>query len=168
MSSIPELRGRLAAPSEPHEIEGVIPEYRRIPLSRSTHVRGWHPVRQGHPAVQFESLLERRAISALSRYPQLVSVQTQPVTVLYRRNGRTHKYTPDLLVHLSEVPAALVALGFSTKTFVEVKPKRRAIEAEEKLRRQFAVLRQATGNSVVLLTDWDLPPEETEEVRYVD
>lgn len=166
MCCIPDLRGRLAAPTAPYEIEGVLPDYRRIPLSRSTHVRGWHPVREGHPAVAFESHLECRVISALVRYPQLVRIKTQPVTVLYRHNGRAHRYTPDLLVQLSEVPAALEAVGFQAETYVEVKPLRRAIEAEDRLRRQFGVLRQATGRAVALITDWDLPADETEGHRY--
>lgn len=166
MCCIPDLRGRLAVPTAPYEIEGVIPDYRRIPLSRSAHVRGWHPVREGHPAIAFESNLERRVISALARYRQLRRIKTQPVTVLYRQNGRAHRYTPDLLVQLSKVPAPLRALGFETETYVEVKPLRRAIEAEDTLRRQFSVLRQATGTAVALVTDWDLEPNETEEDLY--
>ncbi|MEG3791252.1 hypothetical protein V1318_14070 [Lysobacter sp. CCNWLW3] len=162
-----DLRGRLAVPTtDPYEIEGIVPDHRRIPLSHSTHVRGWHPVREGHPAVAFESYLERRAISALARYRQLVWIKTQPVTILYRHDGRAHRYTPDLLVQLSEVPAALAALGFEALTYVEVKPQRRAIEAEQTLRRQFSVVRQATGHAMALITDWDLPADEGQEHRY--
>lgn len=167
MCCIPSLRGRLAVPTSTcYEIEGVIPDHRRIPLSRSTHMRGWHPVRQGHPAVAFESYLERRVISILARYPQMEWIKTQPVTVLYRYNGRLHRYTPDFLVQLSEVPVALQALGFQTQTFVEVKPKRRAVEAEDTLRRQFSVMRQATGHAMALITDWDLLADEMEVPHY--
>lgn len=166
MCCIPDLRDRLAVPTTSYEIEGVIPDYRRIPLSRSSHVRGWHPVREGHPAIAFESNLERRVITALAQYSQLVRIKTQPVTVLYRHNGRAHRYTPDLHVQLSEVPAALKEVGFHTETYVEVKPQRRAIEAEDRLRRQFSALRQATGHAVALITDWDLSVDEAEGHRY--
>ncbi|QWP77219.1 hypothetical protein J5226_02095 [Lysobacter sp. K5869] len=167
MCCISDLRGRLAVPNDDlYEIEGVVPDYRRIPLSRSTHMRGWYPVREGHPAVAFESRLECRVISVLARYPQTVLIKSQPVTIFYRHDGRAHRYTPDLLVQLSEVPLALKALGFEALTFVEVKPQRRAIEAEGTLRRQFNVVRQATGHAVALVTDWDLLPDETEERLY--
>ncbi|MFK3648012.1 hypothetical protein ACI2IY_06180 [Lysobacter enzymogenes] len=149
-----------------YEIEGVVPDYRRIPLSRSTHMRGWHPVREGHPAVAFESYLERRVITVLARYPQLVLIKSQPATIFYRHNGRAYRYTPDFLVQLSEVPIGLKALGFETQTYVEVKPQRRAIEAEDALRRQFSVVRQATGHAVALITDWDLLADETEGHPY--
>lgn len=164
MCCISDLRGRLAVPTTiSFEIEGVVPDYRRIPLSRSTHMRGWHPVREGHPAIPFESYLECRVISALARYPQLVCIKAQPVTILYRHSGRAHRYTPDFLVQLSEVPVGLKALGFEALTYVEVKPQRRAIEAEETLHRQFSVIRQATGHAIALITDWDLLADETEE-----
>ncbi|SDX70745.1 hypothetical protein SAMN05421681_10776 [Lysobacter enzymogenes] len=167
MCCISDLRGRLAVPTTiSYEIEGVVPDYRRIPLSRSTHMRGWHPVREGHPATPFESYLECRVISVLARYPQLVSIKSQPVTIFYRHDGRAHRYTPDLLVQLSEVPIALKVLGFEALTYVEVKPQRRAIEVEDTLQRQFNVVRQATGHAVALITDWDLLADETEECLY--
>lgn len=167
MCCISDLRGRLAVPTDDvYDIQAISPDYRSIPLSRSTHIRGWCPVREGHPAIAFESRLECRVITVLARYPQLVSIKSQPVTIFYRHDTRAHRYTPDFLVQLSEVPIALKVLGFEALTFVEVKPQRRAIEAEGTLRRQFNVVRQATGHGVALITDWDLLPDETEDRRY--
>lgn len=154
---IHQLRKRLIT-DLPYEIqvEDIAWQRRVIPLSRSSHVRGWHPVRPDHPPVPFESKIEARLISDLASFPELVRIQAQPVTVFYRYTGRGYRYTPDFLVTLSSVPHELAALGFGLETFVEVKPLRHAVNSELKLSRQFKVLRQALQHQVVLVTDWDL------------
>jgi hypothetical protein len=137
------------------DIIGMAYDRRVIPLSRSTHVRGWHPVRRGHGAIAFESGIECSVISALAGYEQLLSIRSQPVSVEYRYEGRIRQYTPDFLVHLSDVPDRLAALGFGFRTFLEVKPLLRAAADQDKLRRQFAVLREAANCTVLLLTEHD-------------
>jgi hypothetical protein len=157
--TIYQLRNRLITdlPFEV-QIEDIAWQRRVIPLSRSAHVRGWHPVRPDHPPVPFESKIEARLISELASFPELVRIQAQPVTVFYRYSGKGYRYTPDFLVTLSSVPHQLVTLGFGLETFIEVKPLRHAVTSEAKLSRQFNVLRQALQHQVVLVTDWDLKP----------
>lgn len=129
---------------------------RVIPPSRSTHVRGWHPVRPGHAAVPFESRLESKLISRLASYPELVRIRSQPVTIEYRHGERLTKYTPDFLVELESVPEELKALGFEEETFVEVKPLVRSLKVEHVLSRQFLALRAALTRRITLITDWDM------------
>ena len=164
MSSMNELRERLAAPQSPVIIEGILPEARRIPLSYGRHMPGWHPVRRCHPPVPVESRLEARVVSTLADVADVQKIQAQPVTIVYRLDGRIHRYTPDFLITLTQIPEPLEKLGFGKQTYLEVKPQRRALQAEHRLRHKFAALRQATGLPVVLVTDWDLPPRAGEEV----
>lgn len=89
-------------------IERIEVRKRVVPPSRSCHVRGWNPVREGHPAVAFESLLECRVISALAKYPQLKSIASQPVSVTYQHLEKSVRYTTDLLVQFQSVPDELL------------------------------------------------------------
>lgn len=152
------LRGRLAASinSDDIDILSVQKEARVIPLSYSSHVRGWHPVRPGHSAIAFESKLESRFITWAAHLPELVSIVSQPITVNYRHADTRRRYTPDFLVELSQVPAKLAAMGFGHFTLIEVKPLNRAISAETKLRHQFEAARLASSHPIVLVTDTDL------------
>ncbi len=152
------LRQRLAqsAIDSTCHIDRVEAERRIIPISHGRHMRGWHPVRPGHPAIGFESKLECRTISALAGFEELAHLKSQPVTVLYRFGGKSRRYTPEFFVVLYEVHAPLARLGVARETYLEVKPLLRALEHERALARQFAVLRQATGKAVTLMTNWDL------------
>lgn len=161
------LRERLAAPdSAPAASINRIEHGRRvIPLSRGHHVRGWHPVRPDHGAVPFESKLECRVLTALVAFAEFTSVQSQPVTVFYKHDGRRVRYTPDFRASFSSVPLELAAFGFARETLIEVKPLWRALRHETKLRRQFAVLRAATACPIVLVTECDLP-RMRQEIRH--
>lgn len=161
------LRGRLAAPEKPLDIEIVRlqQDARVIPLSRSRHVRGWHPVRPGHPSIAFESKVEARLITWMARLPELVSIRSQPVTVDYRCAGTRGRYTPDFYVELSRVPDELKQLGFGRRTYVEVKQFKHALRAEAELSRKFSAVRMACNCPIVLLTDCDLSPT-SREVRH--
>ncbi|MCA0325120.1 MAG: hypothetical protein LCH89_05905 [Proteobacteria bacterium] len=161
------LRGRLAAPEKPLDIEilRVQEGVRVIPISRSRHVRGWHPVRPDHPSIAFESKVEARLITWMARLPELVAIRSQPVTVDYRFVGTRGRYTPDFFVELSEIPDELKQLGFARETYVEIKPLKRALSAESKLSRKFAAVRKACKCPVVLLTDCDLS-QTSREVRH--
>ncbi len=156
------LEDRLATP---FHIAAIELNRRVIPLSRSRHVRGWHPVRRGHGAIGFESLLERRVIDALATYSELIRISSQPVTVTYREGQATRRYTPDLLVDLAEVPIELAEIGFGQRTYIEVKPYIEALNIRERLSRRFAVVTDAMDLPIVLLTDLDLPTIG-QEVRY--
>ncbi|TWI05725.1 hypothetical protein [Aerolutibacter ruishenii] len=153
-----QLRAALTAARFPDHcnIRRIEHDRRVIPVSRGRHVRGWHPIRPDHPTVAFESKLECRLLTALVRFAELRSVVSQPVTVSYTVDGTSHRYTPDFLVEFANVPDTLTWLGFTRRTYVEVKPLRRALNVEATLRRQFPVLRQAMQTAVTLITDWDL------------
>lgn len=154
------LRGRLAASinSDDIDILGVQTQARVVPLSYSSHVRGWHPVRHGHGAIAFESKLESRFITWVAHMPELATIVSQPITVNYRHAGVRCRYTPDFLVELSAVTPELAAFGFRGRTLIEVKPLNRAVNAETKLSHQFAAARLASGHAIVLMTNVDLSP----------
>lgn len=137
-------------------IESIIPAHRAVPLSRSGHIRGRHPVKPGHGSVVFESLLERDVISALAAFPELDKIQTQPLTVFYNCDGVSHRYTPDLLVTLYEVPFELECLGFGLETLIECKPSGLVPMLHQELDRNFRAMLQATSTPLILLTDDDL------------
>lgn len=153
--------------SSPYSLLEARRDHRLIPLSRSRHVRGWHPVRPGHGTIGFESKLERRVIDVLASYSELIRICSQPVTVTYREEDETRAYTPDFFVQLHDVPLALAELGFGSQTYVEVKPYFLALKIRDRLSRRFAVLGQATGRPVVLITDLDLDGAMADmEVRH--
>src|SRR5689334_20729656 len=119
--------------SSPQRIEAALLAYpvisfrwaeRQIPISGSTHVRGFAAIEPQRAAVPFESGLEHEAILALARLPGIITIIGQPLTVRFRRCGRTLRYTPDLLVHVIAFPRVLSALGFGEVTLIEVKPDR--------------------------------------------
>lgn len=143
----------------------VIEAHRAVPLSYARHVCGRHPVRPGHGSIVFESLLERDVISALAQFPELICLKSQPLTVFYRANDKPYRYTPDLLVELSEVPPELECLGFELKTIIECKPSDRIKEQAVKMDRDFRAVKQADLGGVVLITDDDLQAGRM-EVRY--
>lgn len=126
---------------------------RQIPISRWKHMRGYHPVREGHEQIAFESRLEASFISLMAMLPELVSIKSQPVTVSFVHNGFKRRYTPDFSVTLSSVPAALQKLGFKKKTLVEVKPSRKAAAIQAMLATKFAALAMAMKLPAVLVTE---------------
>ena len=158
-SSAHQLRCALteARPLHSFVVEQIDPVGRKIPLSRAAHTRGWHPVRQGHGAIPFESGLERKVIDALARHGALFSIRSQPLTVSYRETGEARRYTPDFLVCLSDVPHELARFGFQEQTYIEVKPYEIAIELLPRIALRLAVIEAATGLPAVLITELDVP-----------
>lgn len=141
----------------PHvQVDFVSHAPRRIPVSRSAHIRGYEPIGVGRPAVAFESKLEREVIRALAKFPQLRELRAQPITIHYQCNGSACRYTPDLLVVLDEVPACLESLGFARRTLVEVKPDSRLALDGERLERHVRAVQRACAEPWVLITDGDL------------
>jgi hypothetical protein len=138
-------------------IEDIAFDKRVIPLSRSRHVRGWHPVKPRHGAIGFESKLECDTISALATHAELEGMRSQPVTVTYIHEAKRRVYTPDFMVYLSDVPTCLARMGFGSRTCVEVKPLCHAQTLQKKLSLQFAVIRRAIELPIVLLTECDVP-----------
>lgn len=69
---------------------------RRIPLSRRSHVTGFHGMPTG--AVEYESALERDFV-LLTRFddPE-VRIRSQPITLHFEYGARQRRYTPDYLV----------------------------------------------------------------------
>ena len=123
---------------------------RVIPISRSTHVRGFHPVRVGHPQVPFESLNESNYIDVISTQPGFRRIEAQPITIEYLCNGRRRRYTPDFLVEFDDLTPALQRLGYGLQTFVEVKPLNVALANLGKLAMQLSLVVLATGRPAIL------------------
>jgi hypothetical protein len=69
---------------------------RRIPLSRRSHVTGFHGLPTG--AVEYESALERDFVLLTLFEDPAVRVRSQPITLNFEHEGRQRRYTPDYLV----------------------------------------------------------------------
>lgn len=149
------------------EICSVHPNGRRIPPSRGVHLRGFHPVRPGHPQVGFESKMERDFISGVGALPELLLLRSQPLSVSFRHAGRHHRYTPDFSLRLSCVPESLRSLGFSLFTYVEIKPLARAEAVREELALKFQAILAATFQPIVLITEEELRWVFRKEARHV-
>ncbi len=135
----------------------VMPSERRVPVGRAARITGWHPIRYGHGPVPFDSSLERDFLNALVSLPGFKKVIAQPVTVHYAVWGEHHKYTPDYLVTMSEIPDCFAAVGITQTTFfVEVKHTRLLDECANRLECSLAALRMATGIPVLLLTEQEI------------
>jgi hypothetical protein len=142
---------------------------RRIPLSRRSHITGWHPVRPGHGAVPFESSLERDAITWLTHWSGFHRVVAQPITVEYlRADGRRAHYTPDLWVTFDPLPGELQTLGFDTETYIEVKYAEEANRLAEQLTRLHAAVCQQTERPWVLLTEREVRRVGRPRLRWPD
>jgi len=153
-----EIRHRLSVDDLPDiDVRKVAFGQRIVPLSHASHVRGWHPVRLHHAPIPFESKLEASVISAFAAMDELRRIQSQPVSVSYRWQGATYRYTPDLRVQLRIVPSRLRRFGIGVDTFIEVKPLRRAWGEQAALHRRFSAIRIALDRPMVLVTDADLP-----------
>lgn len=69
---------------------------RRIPLSWRSHITGFQPLATG--IAEHESALERDFVTLTSFLDAAASIIAQPVTLNFRHDGRTRRYTPDFLV----------------------------------------------------------------------
>jgi hypothetical protein len=134
----------------------VVERHRAIPLSYGVHVRGHHPVREGHGSVAFESLGERDTITWLAGFSELVRIESQPLTVFYELDGTRHRYTPDFRVDLAEVPFELECLGFGLRTYVEFKPTWAVPRARAELDRAFRAMKLAVKAPHILITEAEL------------
>lgn len=97
---------------------------RKITNAGTTKLIGKFPSLKMGKVVWYESLLERDYLYLLEIDPDVVSYREQPGRIYYTLNGRSHHYTPDLLVERRHA-----------KQLIEVKPKRKA--KEEKFVRLF-------------------------------
>ena len=95
---------------------------RRVPVSRGRHHGGYASLFPRQPVLRFESDLERRVLKQFASVSACIALATQPVTIRFRFEGRTRRYTPDVLVILESVPDEWGAAGFQRFTLVEVKP----------------------------------------------
>lgn len=106
------------------------------------------PARGG--SIPFESRDEEWFLTLMDRFPELVSVTAQPLTVTCHLGNRRLWYTADYLVELTEVPPELRKLGFDVVTFVEVKPDSKV---DETVRFKAAMLETYAGITTVIVTE---------------
>jgi TnsA endonuclease N terminal len=105
------------------------PTFRRIPLSRRSHITGFQPLAAG--IVEHESALERDFVTLSSFLDADAAIAAQPITLTFRHEGRSRRYTPDYLVRWSSRRTELV----------EVKYQADLDANEERLRPAFATAR---------------------------
>lgn len=129
---------------------------RKVPLSRGHNIRGYHPVRPGHGAIVFESLIERDTISLFASQPEVEKIVSQPVTIYYMFQKRRFRYTPDLMVVWHDVPPAWAGRGFDKRTFIECKPHDKLDAVAEALTRSEAAMLAFGHGPRVLVTRREL------------
>lgn len=129
---------------------------RKVPLSRGHNIRGYHPVRPGHGAIVFESLIERDTISLFASQPEVEKIVSQPVTIYYMFQKRRFRYTPDLMVVWRDVPSAWADRGFEKRTFIECKPHEKLDSLGEALTRSEAAMLAFEHGPRVLVTRREL------------
>lgn len=126
--------------------------FRRIPLAYGRHHGGYAVTWPGAPSVRVESIEEARVVHALVARPECRDIRTQPLTVWYEWRGRVRRYTPDLAVTFSSVPADLQAMGAESRCLVEVKPFGRERLPQAVWEALCDVIRAATGHPLILLS----------------
>jgi TnsA endonuclease N terminal len=83
---------------------------RRIPLSRRSHIIGFQPLATG--TTEHESALERDFVTLTSFLHPDVSIISQPVTLTFRDDAMTRRYTPDFLVRYLSGHAELIEVKY--------------------------------------------------------
>lgn len=142
---------QVTAPSDPAVVLSAKWAERTVPVSRGCNIRGYHPVREGHGAIAFESLIERDTITLLASVSQVKRIVSQPVTISYLYQKRAYRYTPDFMMEWHEVPAIWAGRGFAKRCFIECKPHEKLEFLEATLTRsEAAILALAMGPRVLV------------------
>ncbi len=147
---------RVAAPSDPAVVLSARWAERIIPVSRGCNIRGYHPVREGHGAIAFESLIERDTITLLASVPQVKRIVSQPVTLSYLYQKRAYRYTPDFMVEWHDLPVTWAERGFAKRCFIECKPHEKLHSLQEILTRSEAAILALSMGPRVLVTRREL------------
>lgn len=162
----PVVEAKFTLSARSMAVHAVVDNFRQIPLSYSRHIRGFHPVRDGHESIGFESLLERDTITWLASFPEVRRIQSQPLTVLFQLGSENHRYTPDLKVEIDgEIPFELECLGFGAVTLIECKPAWVVPNIALELDRNARAVRLAKKSQLLLITEHDLR-QYAKEGRY--
>jgi hypothetical protein len=120
---------------------------RQIPLSRRSHIIGFQPLATG--TTEHESALERDFVTLTSFLHPDVSIISQPVTLTFRDNAMTRRYTPDFLVRYLSGHAELIEVKYRTDlrgNWSRLKPG--FVAARHWAREQGAVFRITTERSI--------------------
>ena len=142
---------RVIEPSDPAVVLSARWAERTVPVSRGCNIRGYHPVRKGHGAIAFESLIERDTITLLASVAQVKRIVSQPVTISYLYRTRAYRYTPDFMVEWHDAPALWCGRGFAKRCFIECKPHEKLESLEATLTRsEAAILALAMGPRVLV------------------
>ena len=83
---------------------------RRIPLSRRSHIIGFQPTATG--TTEHESALERDFVALTSFLRPDASITSQPITLTFRDDALTRRYTPDFLVRYPAGRAELIEVKY--------------------------------------------------------
>jgi hypothetical protein len=150
------LPARVTTPSDPAVILSARWAERTVPVSRGCNIRGYHPVREGHGAIAFESLIERDTITLLASVAQVTRIVSQPVTISYLYQKRPYRYTPDFMVEWRVMPVIWSERGFSKRCFIECKPHEKLESLEASLTRSEAAIKALAIGPRVLVTRREL------------
>jgi len=88
-----------------------LPQARRIPLSRRSHIIGFQWTAAG--ATAHESALERDFVTLTTFVKADALIHSQPVTIFFEGQGCRRRYTPDYLVRVAD-DAELVEVKYES------------------------------------------------------
>lgn len=125
--------------------------FRQVPLSRARHHGGRVSLGTHHPMVRVESHEEAQVARVFAARLDFSHLRSQPVTVWFRWNNQTHRYTPDFEVWLHENLAAATP-PHGCHFYVEVKPSGWPMRDTSLWSARASALRAAFGLSLLILS----------------
>lgn len=97
---------------------------RRIPRRGPIFLRGFFPSTKNTKALYFESILELSVILTYECDPNVVFIDTQPNSINYQFNGKTTRYTTDILTQTAD----------GKWIYTEVKPQQKLDKDKQKFK----------------------------------
>jgi len=113
--------------------------------------------------IMHESLLERDFFLTLEFDKTVKSYEEQPLRLQYEKNGRTYRYTPDVLVHYHEEYGKKPCI-YEVKYSSELKEKKLLLKEKFEQIEQYLELNDMDFR---LFTEIDMTPIYLENIRFI-
>lgn len=135
---------------------------RKIPNSYRS-VIGTFSSFKNNQNVMHESLLERDFFLTLEFDKTVKSYEEQPIRLQYEKNGRTYRYTPDVLVHYHEEYEKQPCI-YEVKYSSELKEKQLLLKEKFEQIEQYL---ESNDMDFKLFTEIDVSPIYLENIRFI-
>lgn len=135
---------------------------RKIPNSYRS-VIGTFSSFKNNQNIMHESLLERDFFLTLEFDKTVKSYEEQPMRLQYEKNGRTYRYTPDVLVHYHDKYEKLPCI-YEVKYSAELKAKKLLLKEKFEQIEQYL---ESNDMDFKLFTEIDVSPIYLENIRFI-